>query len=157
MTEVKKCLKADFRLHVSKNERCADHCTVHVVLLILHLSGTYSHVHEIRCDACRGIEKVIKDILVKIDDAESPNLYALSKTQLKFEHDKAREAIASWKAHNLRAINQDIAKQDIICELNGNNCLIVMDWAMKFLPLRYKEQMRVFFLERKERAGTLVQ
>ena len=38
--------------------------------------------------------------------------------------------------HNIRVVNQDLAKQDVLSKLNGNNCLIVMDWAMKFLPLR---------------------
>ena len=32
--------------------------------------------------------------------------------------------------------------------LDGSNCLIVMDWAMKFLPLHYREQMRDFFGKR---------
>ena len=29
--------------------------------------------------------------------------------------------------------------------LDGSNCFIVMDLAMKFLPLNYREQMRDFF------------
>ena len=29
-------------------------------------------------------------------------------------------------------------------KLNGDNYLIVMDWAMKLLPLQYREQMRDF-------------
>lgn len=135
---------------MSKDERCADHCIVYALSNPTDSSykGTCNHEHGIPCDACRGIENVIKEIGVKIHDAASPNLDALTKTQLNFEHNKAQEAIGSWKAHNLRAVNQDMAKQDVISKLNGNNCLIVMDWAMKFLPLHYREQMRDFFGKR---------
>ena len=48
----------------------------------------------------------------------------------------------------MRVVNQDVAKQDVLSKLNGNNCLIVMDWAMKFLPLRYRKQMKNLFGKR---------
>ena len=72
----------------------------------------------------------------------------LKESFYQFDYDKAKEAIGAWKAHNIRVVNQDLAKQDVLSKLNGNNCLIVMDWAMKFLPLRYREQMRDFFGKR---------
>ena len=74
----------------------------------------------------------------------SPDL----RRKLQFEHSKTREAIYTWNAHNLRAVNQDLAKQDVLSMLDGSNCLIVMDCAMKFLPLHYREQMRDFFGKR---------
>ena len=146
LLDAKRYLKADFRLHVSRDERCADHCTVYALSSTTDLSinGMCSHVHDIRCDACRGIETVIKAIGTKLDGASSPNDDIVTSQKLQFEHSKAKEAIDAWKAHNLRAVNQDLAKQDVLRKLNGNDCLIVMDWAMKFLPLRYREQMRDF-------------
>ena len=36
------------------------------------------------------------------------------KRKLQFEYDKAKEAIGAWKAHKMRAVNQDLAKQDIL-------------------------------------------
>ena len=70
------------------------------------------------------------------------------KRKLQFEYDKAKEAIGAWKAHKMRVVNQDLAKQDVLSKLNGNNCLIVMGWAMKFLPLRYRKEMRELFGKR---------
>ena len=99
------------------------------------------------------LEAVVEEIRVKIEDGSGAGLDDDAKRKLHFDYDKAKEAIGACKAHNIRVVNQDLAKQDVLSKLNGNNCLIVMDWAMKFLPLRYREQMREF-LEREVRAGT---
>ena len=40
------------------------------------------------------------------------------------------------------------AKQDALAALDEHSCLIVMNWAMKFLPLRYRERMSEFFGKR---------
>ena len=135
---------------MSKDERCADHCTMYALSDPNDppFKGTCSHVHDIRCDACRGIETVIKQIGAEIEGAFNEDGDFLTKRKLQFEHGKAQEAICAWKAHSLRAVNQDLAKQDVLSALDGGSCLIVMDWAMKFLPLYYREQMRDFFGKR---------
>ena len=61
------------------------------------------------------------------DDASSPNDDIVTRPKLQFEHSKGKEAIDARKAHNLCAVNQDLAKQDVLRKLNGNNCLTVMD------------------------------
>ena len=91
---------------------------------------------------------VIKQIGAEIEGAFNEDGDFLTKRKLQFEHGKAQEAICAWKAHSLRAVNQDLAKQDVLSALDGGSCLIVMDWAMKFLPLYYREQMRDFFGKR---------
>ncbi|KAI8490488.1 hypothetical protein Bbelb_317560 [Branchiostoma belcheri] len=40
-------------------------------------------------------------------------------------------------AHQLRTVNQDEARLDVIAELNEHNVLITQDWAMKFIPQKY--------------------
>ena len=51
-----------------------------------------------------------------------------------YDHMQARTDILHWKAHNLRSINQEAAKQNQLEMItnNPNYALIVMDWAMKF-------------------------
>ena len=91
LSDAKRYLKADFRLHVSKDERCADHCTMY------ELSepndppskGTCSHVHDIRCDACHDIETVIKQIGTEIEGAFNEDGDVFTKRKLQFEHGKA--------------------------------------------------------------------
>ena len=51
----------------------------------------------------------------------------------------------AWKAHLLWSSNQDEAKQRILQKLDENLCLVIMDWAVRFLPVQYREQMSDFF------------
>ena len=95
--------------------------------MILHVRENVVNVHDVHCDACRGIETVIKQIGVEIEDAFNKDDDVLTKQKLQFEHGKSQEATCAWKAHTLRAANQDLAKQDVLSALEGSSCLIVMD------------------------------
>jgi hypothetical protein len=53
---------------------------------------------------------------------------------------QAKDAIFAWKAHILRSENQEKAKQVALKDLNEKSVLIVMDWAMKIVQLRYREK-----------------
>ena len=70
------------------------------------------------------------------------------RRKLQFEPGKTRKAIYTWQAHDVHAVNQDLTKQEVLSMLDGCNCLIVMDWAMKFLSLHCREQMTDFFGKR---------
>ena len=61
---------------------------------------------------------------------------------------EAEKQIFEWKAHTLRSINQEIAKQEIFESLQKNSALIVMDWAMKFIRLRHQEKQSDWFTRR---------
>ena len=45
----------------------------------------------------------------------------------------------AWEAHLLRSINQDEARLDAINTLDAHSVLLVIDWAMKYLPRKYRE------------------
>jgi len=45
----------------------------------------------------------------------------------------------------LRSINQEEAKEDALTQLDEETCLIIIEWAMKYLPQHYREQMSEFF------------
>ena len=70
------------------------------------------------------------------------------QSQVAFDLTHAVEAIHDWKAHPLRSINQEQAKQDVLSALTDDSVLIIMDWAMKYLPKRYREQMSDFYGKR---------
>ena len=61
---------------------------------------------------------------------------------------KASEAIAAWKAHQLRSINQDRARLEVLEFLDPTCVLIVQDFAMKFIPAQYREAQSHFFGKR---------
>ena len=65
-----------------------------------------------------------------------------------YDIDKSSEAIVQWKAHIMRSANQGHAKQDILAKLDQNSCLLVMDWAMKFLQLRYRKKQSDWYGKR---------
>ena len=48
----------------------------------------------------------------------------------------------------MRIVLQEEAKQAALDKLDDETCLIIVDWAMKFLSLKYRETMREFFGKR---------
>ena len=54
--------------------------------------------------------------------------------------DNAIPDIDAWKALILRA-----AKSAVVENLANNQVRIVMDWAMKFLPIKFRETQRDWF------------
>ena len=53
---------------------------------------------------------------------------------------------------SVTSVNQDEVQLDVIHGLNKRSVLIVQDWAMKFIPRKYRESQSVWFGEQ-ERAG----
>jgi hypothetical protein len=50
--------------------------------------------------------------------------------------------------HQLRSVNQDQAKFDVLDILNRDSALLVMDWAMKYLPRKFRESQCDWFAKR---------
>ena len=76
------------------------------------------------------------------------NLPVDTKEELEFTVKKAKQHIQAWKAHLLRSINQDEAGLDTIEALNKTSIWLVEDWAMKFLPRKYRESQKDWFGKR---------
>ena len=62
--------------------------------------------------------------------------------------ERATQAISEWKAHQLRSVHQDISRLDALQSLDSSCVLIVQDFAMKFMPSRYREAQSDFFGKR---------
>ena len=45
----------------------------------------------------------------------------------------------------MRAVHQDAAKSFVVDHLSGSQVLLIMDWAMKFLPISFRETQRDWF------------
>ncbi|CAC5375179.1 unnamed protein product [Mytilus coruscus] len=71
-----------------------------------------------------------------------------NKDSIVFQVENAVEAIKDWKSHAMRARNQEGAKQDLLKNLNENQALITCDWAMKFLPRKFREGQSDWFAKR---------
>ena len=82
------------------------------------------------------------EILQELGDSD---LTEEKKARVLFDYKESVQNISAWKAHLLRSVNQEEAKQDTLDTVNQESCLIVMDWAMKFVPHHYREQMSELF------------
>ena len=60
----------------------------------------------------------------------------------------SKTSIGNWKAHILRSENQDRAKQDVLKSVNSNTILVLLDWAMKFTQLKYREKQSDWYAKR---------
>ena len=70
------------------------------------------------------------------------------KDEAVFLVQKASEAIVAWKGNQLRSINQDRARLEVLEFLDPSCVLIVQDFAMKFIPAQYREAQSHFFGKR---------
>ncbi|CAB4000825.1 RNA-directed DNA polymerase from transposon X-element, partial [Paramuricea clavata] len=70
------------------------------------------------------------------------------KDQIKYQFEQSKNKIGAWKAHILRSINQDQARLDILKNLGPHSALLVLDWAMKFLPRKFREAQSDWFGKR---------
>lgn len=59
------------------------------------------------------------------------------------DHDIVK--IEEWKSHILRAKNQNDCRYDLMESLEPHQMILVLDWAMKFLPLLFREKQEEFF------------
>jgi hypothetical protein len=55
------------------------------------------------------------------------------------------EKFEAWKAHTVRTIIQDDAKSTVLEKLTGKEVLIIVDWAMKWLPVKFRETQSEWF------------
>ena len=70
------------------------------------------------------------------------------RDDLMYTLQRAYQAIESWKAHQLRSIQQDKARTSLLENLETSSILITQDWAMKFLPQKYRETQANWFAKR---------
>ena len=61
---------------------------------------------------------------------------------------RAKQNILHWKVHILRSCNQEKAKQDLLQNLNISEAIVVMDWAMKFQQMKFREKQSEGFGKR---------
>ena len=67
------------------------------------------------------------------------------REELNYDVESALPKLEEWKAHIVRAVHQDAAKSFVIDHLLGSQVLLIMDWAMKFLPISFRETQRDWF------------
>ena len=90
------------------------------------------------CERCATLASTLNDIeegLVVQSQNVTPNM----KEELVFCVKNAKTAILAWKSHLLRSVNKDGTRVQLLEAIDESSVLIVQDWAMKYLPRKYRE------------------
>ena len=63
--------------------------------------------------------------------------------------EQAKNNIMTWKAHQLRSVHQDQAKTSVLSKIKSkSDVFLVQDWAMKFMPRKFREPQSDWFAKR---------
>lgn len=140
-------LKTDFKAHIADQDECPDHCCSYALSDIKDsaFSAECNHEHTLQCNRCYQLDCVLDQMKQEISAANVPED---ERQRLDYDFDSARTDILAWKAHILRTYKQEAAKYDILRTLDDRSVLLVMDWAMKYLPTRFREKMTDFYGKR---------
>ncbi|CAC5398078.1 unnamed protein product [Mytilus coruscus] len=107
--------------------------------------------------ALQGLDNTTSGVMIAIDTllklVTKLETFELSKVQVNesvqddidFDLNSATKNLLEWKRHLLRTVHQDAARNDILKNLTPNQSLIIMDWAMKFLSVQFRETQSEFF------------
>ena len=100
-----------------------------------------THQHIESCDQCQTLpEKQSDEVDAEIRGSSWNPYNEEHREDLLYDFERARSDIQQWKAHILRSICQDEAKQDVLKMECSSSALVVMDGAMKFLQMKYQER-----------------
>lgn len=125
-----------FQSQISRNSQIADHCIQYGLSdpKSPDLQSQCEHSHDSVCHGCAQLSSTLKKIEECIhsvnDDAQEDRLYVMQQ---------ATSAIYAMKCHFLRAVAQDECRKEMLSNLEAGTGLVVMDWAMKYLPRMYRE------------------
>ncbi|XP_063409537.1 uncharacterized protein LOC134692858 [Mytilus trossulus] len=146
ITSAKLYFKTDYKLHLEKDCLCADHCLQWLLSdpENCQFQSPCEHIHTLVCDRCEmlhGIEDDVFKCIGKMGDDDFKE-----DTTKNFQD--ALQKINDWKAHIARNVNQDLFRTQKLDNLKRFEGVLVMDWAMKFLPMRYREKQTDWFGQR---------
>ena len=135
------------QVHVSPSSRVPDHCRAYALSYQADPDYVSScdHEHDLACDRCDVFPNVVHEVESALQNAE---ISSDEKDEMKYVVSLARKRIEAWKAHLLRSINQDEARLDVLKNLDAYSVLLVLDWAMKYLPRKYRESQTDWFGKR---------
>ena len=134
---------------MSQSSTVADHCRLFALSDPKEpaFQVQCDHEHMYSCDRCDQVVSTLSEIDAALI-AQKGNILPGVYEELSFSVRQAKTNILAWKAHILRSINQDSSRIDILELLGESPMLVVQDWAMKYLPRKYRESQTDWFGKR---------
>ena len=127
-----------FQAHVAESATIADHCSMYALSDSKEdpLKSTCNHLHGKHCMQCETLKDVLEIIENCFLDCEvSPEEFG----GLTYFCQQAVDSIKGSKAHQLRSCRQDAARTSILNTPDERSVHVTRDWAMQFLPQKYRE------------------
>ena len=106
------------------------------------------HEHSLMCQLCEDLKDLLNDLKQEILQSCTAEHNREYQEDLLHDFEQAKSGILEWKAHVLRSVNQNKAKHNTISNLSHNSVLVVMDWAMKFVEIKYREKQSDWYGKR---------
>jgi len=94
------------------------------------------------------MKNVLQEVRLGVEGSSWTPYSSEQREDLLYDFDRAKSGILLWKAHVIRSINQQEAKQDALRSADDKSAILIMDWAMKFLQIRYREKQSDWFGKR---------
>ena len=137
------------QVHVCQSSTVADHCRTFPLSDPDNASfrDECDHLHNDTCDQCASLHSALAGVETALA-IQMENLTDDEKGELSFKVTQATGNILAWKAHILRSIHQDRARVELLDMLDETSVLLVQDWAMKYLPRKYRESQTDWFGKR---------
>ncbi len=132
---------------MSSASTVADHCRAYALSdpVDPDFKKTCDHQHTSRCDRCEIFPIVVSEIRSVFKEV---TCFVEEREEIEYIMEQSVKNIENWKAHLLRSINQDLAKHDILDDIDDQSVLLVSDWVMKYIPRKYRESQRDWFGKR---------
>ena len=142
-------MKTTYRNHCEENSQCPDHCIPFALSDPgdKNLRFDCGHEHNLVCTDCQLLADTIKAVKSEIPNHLS-RLGKEKKEDLEYDANAASKKIFDWKAHIIRAQNQERSKHTVLESLEEEEILIIVDWAMKFTAMKYREKQSEWYAKR---------
>lgn len=106
-----------------------------------------AHEHTTSCGECNDIT-IRLDKIEHVIKSKDTKFYSKEQEDILYNFERSRKVISLWKAHIMRTTNQEREKQEILENLDSSSNVVVIDWAMKFLPIRFREKQSDWYGKR---------
>ena len=74
--------------------------------------------------------------------------YSQQKDELLYDLQVSKDKVEKYRAHIIRTRNQERSKNDLLEKLRPEQTHVTMDWAMKFLPTKFRESQQDWFAKK---------
>jgi hypothetical protein len=158
-------LKLDYKLHITRSSRIADHCANYALSdpKEKNWAKNCDHQHDQLYVVLSPFRLIINGITFSCEDCallidslnqvrslvnKTPSLPNNLRSRFLYKIDFNTSMVLKWKKHQLRSVHQDKAREDSLEQLDNESIFVYMDWSMTFIPMKYREKMVDWFGKR---------